>query len=43
MATSEEEFQNMAYYLKLIARKYNMITSSTKTKSMAMCGKKYRE
>jgi hypothetical protein len=30
----------MAYHLKLIARKYNMIISSTKTKSMAMCGTK---
>jgi hypothetical protein len=28
----------MAYHLNLIARKYKMTISSTKTKSMAMCG-----
>jgi len=38
MATSEEELQTMAYHLNLIARKYKMTISSTKTKSMAMCG-----
>jgi hypothetical protein len=38
MATSEDYLQKMAYHLNLIARKYNMIISSTKTKSMAMCG-----
>ena len=38
MATSEDDLQKMAYHLNLIARKYNMIISSTKTKSMAMCG-----
>ena len=38
MATSEDEWQIMAYHLKLIARKYKMIISSIKTKSMAMCG-----
>ena len=38
MATSEDELQTMAYHLSLIARKYIMTISSTKTKSMAMCG-----
>ena len=38
MATSEDELQTMAYHLNLIARKYKMTISSTKTKSMAMCG-----
>ena len=38
MATSEDELQIMAYHLKLIAGKYQMTISSTKTKSMAMCG-----
>jgi len=28
----------MAYHMNLIARKYKMTISSTKTKSMAMCG-----
>jgi len=28
----------MAYHLKLVARKYKMTISSTKTKPMAMCG-----
>ena len=37
MATSEDDLQKMAYHLNLIARKYNMIISNTKTKSMAMC------
>jgi len=37
-ATSEDELQTMAYHLNLIARKYKMTISSTKTKSMAMCG-----
>jgi len=32
MATSEDDLQTMAYHLKLIARKYKMTTSSTKTK-----------
>jgi len=36
MATSEDELQAMAYHLNLIARKYKMTISSTK--SMAMCG-----
>ena len=36
MATSEDDLQTMAYHLKLIARKYKMTISSTKTKSMAM-------
>jgi hypothetical protein len=39
MVTSEDDLRKMAYHLNLIARKYNMIISSTKTKSMAMCGK----
>ena len=38
MATSENELQTMAHQLNLIARKYKMTISSTKTKSMAMCG-----
>jgi len=38
MATSEDDLQKMACRLKFIARKYNMIISSTKTKYMAMCG-----
>jgi hypothetical protein len=38
MATSEDELQTMAHHLNLIARKCKMIISSTKTKSMAMCG-----
>jgi hypothetical protein len=38
MATSEDELQKTAYHLNLIARKYNMTISSTKTKSMALWG-----
>jgi hypothetical protein len=38
MATSEDELQIMTYHLNLIARKYKMTISSTRTKSMAMCG-----
>ena len=38
MATSEDELQTMAYQLNLIVRKYKMTISSTKTKSMEMCG-----
>jgi len=38
MATSEDELQTMACHLILVARKYKMTISSTKTKSMAMCG-----
>ena len=38
MATSEDELQTMANHLNLIARKYKMTISSTKTKSMAVCG-----
>jgi len=38
MATSEDDLQTMAHHLNLIARKYKMTISSTKTKSMAMCG-----
>ena len=38
IATSEDELQIMAYHLNLIARKYKMTISSTKTKSMAMWG-----
>ena len=38
MATSKDELQIMAYHLNLIARKYKMNISSTKTKSMVMCG-----
>jgi len=38
MASSEDELQTMAYRLKLIASRYKMTISSTKTKSIAMCG-----
>ena len=38
MATSEDELQTMTYHLNLVARKYKMTISNTKTKSMAMCG-----
>ena len=38
MATSEDELQTVAYHLNLIARKYKMTISSTRTRSMAMCG-----
>ena len=38
MATSEVELQTTAYHLNLIARKYKMTISGTKTKSMAVCG-----
>ena len=37
MATSDD-LHTMAYHLNLIARKYKMTISSTKTKSMAMWG-----
>jgi hypothetical protein len=43
MATSEDELQAMAYHLNLIVRKYKMNISSTKTKSMAMCGNHVKE
>ena len=42
MATSEDDLQTMAYHLNLIARKYKMTISSTKTKSMASGGTTYR-
>ena len=38
MDTSKDNLQTMAYHLNLIARKYKMTISSTKTKSMAMWG-----
>ena len=38
MATSEDDIQTMAYHLNLIARKYKMTISSTKTKVMVMWG-----
>ena len=38
IAASEDDLQRMAYHLKLIARKYKMTISGTKTKSMAMWG-----
>ena len=38
MAPSEDELRTMAHQLHLIARKYKMTISSTKTKSVAMCG-----
>jgi len=43
MATSEDDLQKMAYHLNLIARKYNMIISSTKNKIHGNVGTKYRE
>jgi len=36
MATSEDDLKTMAHHLNLIARKYKMTISSTKTKSMTM-------
>ena len=39
---SEDELQIMAYHLNIIARKYRMTISSTKTKSMALQGTTYR-
>ena len=38
MATSEDDLQTMAHHLNHTARKYKMIISSKKTKSMAMWG-----
>jgi len=38
MATSEDDLQTMAHHLNIIVRKYKMIISSTKTKSLAMWG-----
>ena len=38
MATSEDDLQTMAHHLNLIARKYKMTVSNTKTKSMATWG-----
>ena len=38
MATLEDDLQTMAHHLNLTARKYKMIISSTKTKSMTMWG-----
>ena len=38
MAISEDDLQIMAHHLNLIARKYKMIISSTKTKSMEIVG-----
>ena len=38
VATSEDDLQTMAHHLNIIARKYKMTISSTKTKSMAMWG-----
>ena len=38
MATSEDDLKTVAHHLNLIARKYKMIISSTRTKSMAMWG-----
>jgi len=42
MATSEDDLQTVAHLLNLIARKYKMTISSTKTKSMIMWGTTYR-
>jgi hypothetical protein len=38
MATSDDDLQTMPYHLNLIARKYKLTISSTKTKSMTMWG-----
>jgi hypothetical protein len=38
MATSENELQTIAYCLNLIARKYKLNISNSKTKSMTICG-----
>jgi hypothetical protein len=38
---SEDDLKTMTYQLNLIARKYKMTLSSTKTKSMAMWGTTY--
>jgi len=38
MTTSEDDLQTLAHHLYLIARKYKMTVSRTKTKSMAMWG-----
>ena len=38
MAKSEDDLQTMAHHLNLIARKYKIIISNTKSKSMAMWG-----
>ena len=38
MATSEDDLQTMAYHLNLIARKYKITISSTKTKALEMWG-----
>ena len=43
MATTEDDLQAMAHHLNLIARKYKMTISSTKTKSMAMWGEPHTE
>jgi hypothetical protein len=38
IATSEDDLQIMAHQLNLLARKYKMTISSTKTKSISMWG-----
>ena len=38
IAKSDHEVHTMAHHLNFIARKYKISISSTKTKSMAMCG-----
>ena len=43
MATSEDDLQTMAQHLNLMATKYKMTISSTKTKSMAMLGEPHTE
>ena len=43
IATSEDELQIIGYHLNLISRKYKMTISSTKTKSMAVCGEPHTE
>jgi len=43
MAKSQDDLQTMAHHLNLIARKYKMTISSTKTKSMTMWGEPQTE
>jgi len=38
MVTSEDDLQTMAHHVNLIARKYKMTVSSTKTNSLEMLG-----
>ena len=42
MATSEDDLQTMAHHLNLMARKYKMTLSSTKTNQWQCGGTTYR-